>query len=170
MNVLGKRSIAERDTCHADLQKVIDLAIKRSDVDFGLHQGARTVSEQQTYFDNGKSGINPKKYSTTEDLCRVAKHIVIPGHPKYGKSRAIDLHCSEKYNGKSYTWDGNHLSYIAGVFTSCAKELYEKGEISHIVRWGGDWDSDGIIGYDHKLKDFPHLELIKPKTGSQGNP
>lgn len=160
----GRRSLAVIETLHPDLQKICHLAIKRSYSDISLHEGARLVSEQQEYFDNGKSKINPKDYPSIESLAEKAKHIVIPNHPDFDKSRALDFHVAEKYKGKSLAWNDTHLAYIAGVFISCAQELYEKGEITHILRWGGDWDSDGIIGLDHTLRDFPHLELIKPKN------
>jgi len=160
MNVFGSGSKAQIKTMHGDLQKIFNLAIKRSNVDFGVHQGGRTVEQQQEYFDNKKSKLNPRRFSTVEELAKVAKHIVISGHPEFGKSRAGDIHISEKYKTKSLTWDEVHLAYVAGVIDSCAKELHEKCQISHIIRWGADWDRDGIIALDHKLKDFPHHELI----------
>ncbi|MDX5586542.1 MAG: hypothetical protein QNK20_16770 [Aureibaculum sp.] len=149
-------------TLHPDLQKIMILSLQRSCVDFGLHEGARTVPVQQAYYMQGKSSINPANYEDYRDLAKVAKHIVLPDVVEFSKSRAVDLHSSESYNGKSLAWDTNHLSYIAGIIQACAKELYNKGEIRHIIRWGGDWDSDGVIGFDHKLKDFPHHELILP--------
>ena len=161
MNVYGKRSIEVKEQAHIDLQKVLDLMIVRSNVDVGLHQSSRTVDEQREYFNEGKSRINPDAYSSLEELCEKAKHITIPNHPKYGKARAVDLHIAEKYKGKSLTWDMIHLSYVAGVMISCAKELYEKGEITHLVRWGGDWNSNGVLLLDQKLKDGPHFELIE---------
>lgn len=162
MNRFGSRSLNVLKGLHPDLRKVMELAIQRSNVDFGLHEGARTVETQQEYFDNGKSKVNPKAYSSVEELAEKGKHIVIAGHPQYEYSRAVDLHSAESHNGKSLAWDTVHLSFIAGVITSCAKELYEKGEITHIVRWGLDWDRDGVIGLDQALDDGPHFELIKP--------
>ena len=162
MNKFGSRSLAQLTTCHEDLVKIHHLAIVRSNVDYGIHQGGRTVLEQQSYFDDGKSKINPKNYPTTESLAAKAKHIIIPGHNEFGRSRASDMHIAEKYKGTSLTWDQSHLSYVAGVLISCAQELYNNGEICNLLRWGADWDSDGIIGLDHSLRDFPHVELINP--------
>ena len=160
MSIFGTRSTEVVNTLHPDLKKVMELAIKRTVVDFGLHEGARTVETQQKYYDDGKSRVNPSSYPNKEELAKKGKHITIPGHSVYGLSRAVDLHATEKHNGKSLAWDDVHLAMIAGVVISCAKELLEKGEITHTVRWGGDWDSDGVIALDHKLKDLPHFELM----------
>ena len=160
MYKFGSRSILCLSSVHLDLQKIAVLAISRTNVDFGIHQGERTIDQQQQYFNNGKSKINPQSYPSPEALAEKAKHITIKDHPKYKLSRAIDIHVSEKYNGKSLAWDEVHLSYIAGVLISCAKELLNKGEITHSLRWGGDWDSDGVIGLDHSLRDLPHFELV----------
>ena len=162
MNNFGGRSKAVLSTLHKDLQKILLLALSRSNVDFGLHEGARTIETQQQYYNEGKSRINPSEYPSPEALAEKAKHIVVNGSGMYELSRAVDLHAAEKYEGKSLAWDDTHLSYIAGVIVSCGKELYTKGEISHLVRWGGDWDNDGVIALDHRLKDLPHFELVKP--------
>lgn len=158
----GDRSINNLATCHEDLQAVMHLAIKRTAVDFGIHDGGRTMAKQQEYFNQGASRINPQAYESKEALAKRAKHIIIEGHPLYGKSRAADIHVSRKFNGKSLAWDDVHLAYIAGVITSCAQELKAAGEINHIVKWGGDWDTDGIIALDQSLKDLPHFQLHKP--------
>ncbi len=159
-NIYGTRSKAVKRTLHRDLEKICDLAIVRSPVDFGLHAGGRTVAKQQEYYDKGKSKINPRRYASVKQLLKVAKHVI---DGKYRlKSEAVDFHISEKLQGKSLTWDIAHLSLVVGVFFSCAQELYEKGEISHLIRWGGDWDGDGVILYDQSFDDGPHIELIKP--------
>ena len=158
----GSKSNEQLLTCHKDLQKVFNLVIKRTAVDFGIHEGGRTVAKQQEYFDDGKSRVNPSSYPSEEALAKKGNHIVIEGHEIYGKSRALDLHVTERFNGKSLAWDDVHLAMVAGVVISCAQELYEKGEIEHLIRWGGNWDSDGIIALDQRLKDMPHFELIKP--------
>ena len=49
-------------------------------------------------------------------------------------------------------------AYLMGV----ASVLYEKGLISHLLRWGGNWDNDGVILLDQNFDDLPHTELYKP--------
>lgn len=156
----GSRSRKELDTCHPDLIKIAELAIKRTPIDFGIHQGGRTVEQQRKYFREGKSSINPDAYSSVESLAQRAKHVTIPGNDKYGVSRAFDFHIASKYEAKSLTWDDLHMGIVIGVIWSCADELYDYGEISHRIRSGGDWDRDGVFVYDHKLKDLPHIEII----------
>jgi peptidoglycan L-alanyl-D-glutamate endopeptidase CwlK len=161
-NVFGTKSQKVKNELHADLAWVLDIAIRRSKVDFGLYYGSRTIADQMQYFQEGKSKINPGRYKNLEDLCEVAKHITIKNHPLYSKSRAVDLLVAEKYKGKKLTWDSIHLSYIAGVIQSVAQELYEMGEIKHVVRWGGDWNQNGVIALDQSLDDLVHFELVKP--------
>ena len=60
---LGKRSKDNYNTLHPDLQKIIDMALKVSQVDFTIIEGERTVERQQKLFNEGKSkidGINKK--------------------------------------------------------------------------------------------------------------
>ena len=40
------------------------------------------------------------------------------------------------------------------------KILKEEGIISHDIRWGFNWDRDGIIISDQNFQDGPHFELI----------
>ena len=59
-------------------------------------------------------------------------------------------------------WDKSHLSYVAGMLQSCAFELYDKKEINHLLRWGANWDKDGVLFFDQDFDDAPHVELYKP--------
>lgn len=161
MNVFGKRSEENLSEVKEDLELILRLGLKRSKVDFGIYEGSRSVETQRTHFKNGASSIDPDSYPSLEALCSKAKHIVIEGHEYYDKSRAVDILVAEKYNGKNLTFDYIHLSYIAGVLMSVSEELYEQGLVVHKIRWGGDWDGDGIIALDHKLKDLVHIELVK---------
>lgn len=155
----GRRSLEVRETLHPDLKKIMDLVIQRTPTDIGLHEGGRSVTTQQAYYEKGVSKINPASYSDIRDLLEVAKHITLEGVEGFELSRAVDFHISEKHVGKDLTWDDLHFGVVIGVAMSCAKELLEKGEISHKLRTGGDWDGDGVFVYDQRLKDLPHLEL-----------
>jgi len=160
MYTFGQTSLKNLATCHLDLQKIAKLAIRRSPVDFGIHAGARTIAAQQKFFDQKASQINPRDYKSPEDLAAKAKHITIPIHPEYKRSRAFDFHISKTYGTKNLMWDDIHLSIVIGVIYSCALELYERDQISSRIRSGGDWDKDGIFVYDHTLKDLPHIEIF----------
>ena len=149
MYSFGKTSKRRLETCDSRIRDTMYLAIKRSPIDFGIAQGARTVEQQQEYFDNDKSKINPSAYANLEDLLKVAKHIV-DGEIRL-KAEAVDVYAF--VNGKA-SWDSSSLILIAGVILSCANELGYK------LRWGGNWDGDGEIITDQKFQDFPHFELL----------
>lgn len=150
MSTFGQKSSANLSTCHRDLQKILRVAILKCPVDFGIHEGQRSVEKQLEYFLAGKSRIDPR---IPEQKAK-GKHLCEP-------SEAVDIHVAERHNGKSLAWDDVHLGFLGGYLISTSHSLYEKGEVEHVLRWGGDWDNDGVIALDHRLKDLPHFELIK---------
>ncbi len=150
MNVFGKRSKEQYDTCHKDLQLILNIAIKVSSVDFGLSEGHRTFNKQLEYFFNGASKIDPRN----PELAKKGMHL-------YNPSLAVDFYVYVA--GKNYTYDKDHLIYIATVIQTVANILYNEGKISHLIRWGGNWDKDGIIIKDQSFQDLCHVELYTPK-------
>jgi len=57
-------------------------------------------------------------------------------------------------------WDDHdRMRYFAGWVMMCAKFLREKGDISHGLRWGGDWDQDTEVK-DNRFQDLVHFELV----------
>lgn len=146
MYKFSKTSLSRLETCEEDLQRVARLAISRSDIDFGIAQGSRAVAQQKQYYLEGKSKVNPDAYSD-EVLPLKGKHIVNELYPKSG---AFDIYAY--YNGKAQ-YDTPSLCYIGGVIMSCAKELGVE------IRWGANWDMDGIIITDQSFQDLPHFEL-----------
>ena len=156
MHKLGKSSGRKLSTCHPDLQLIVIESIKVSTIDFGVAQGERTVEQQQQYFNDGKSKINPKAYDSLKELLSKAKHIV-DGEIRI-LSDAVDLYA---YVNNSANWEVKNLCFIGGVITSTAKRLLSEGRISHELRWGGNWDMDGEIITDQNFQDLPHFELIK---------
>jgi len=141
---LGKRSKDNYNTLHPDLQKIIDMALKVSQVDFTIIEGERTVERQQKLFNEGKSkidGINKK------------------GKHNYSPSLAFDFIAAVP-NRKDLAFDKNHLMYLVGVFTACGKHLLNECEITHRTRSGANWDMDGTLVYDQRFLDMPHIEII----------
>jgi len=147
MHKFGKNSLNKLSTCHVDLQKILSLAISRSLLDFGISEGHRSLERQKMLFDEGKS--------TIDGISRFGKH-------NYTPSMAADLYIYHPDNEirKKIIYDKIHLAYIMGIIASCASELLEKGKIFHRIRWGGNWDSDGLLVIDQKFQDLPHIELI----------
>jgi len=142
----GKRSEEKLETCHPDLQKIMRLAISRSFIDFGISEGQRSVERQQELYNKGLSKI--------DGVSKKGKH-------NYNPSHAVDIYCyhPDSNTRRKIAYDLTHLSYVAGVIQSCAVELKEKGEITSEIRSGINWDSDGILVYDHSFLDGPHHEI-----------
>lgn len=143
----GNKSTERLKTCHVDLQQIMQLAISRSSIDFAITEGHRSIERQQELYKQGKSRI--------DGVHQKGKHNYFP-------SMAVDLaiYHPDLSTRKKILYDTNSLSYVAGIIESCAKELYEKGTIKHLIRWGGNWDKDGVIVHDQKFDDLPHFELV----------
>lgn len=142
----GRRSKQQLDTCHEDLQKIHQLAITRTRIDYGIAEGHRSVERQQQLFAEGKSKI--------DGVDRLSKHNQTP-------SLATDIYIYHPDPGlrSKLAYDKGSLCYVAGIIISCSEELIEKGEVSHRIRWGGNWDKDGVIIQDQSFNDLPHFEL-----------
>jgi peptidoglycan L-alanyl-D-glutamate endopeptidase CwlK len=144
----GKRSLEKLRTCHKDLQLILSLAISRSKIDFGITEGHRSLDRQYELFLQGKSKIDGKSKKGKHNFKPALAADYYIYHPVLETRRKL-------------AYDKVHLSYIAGVIDACAEELYEKGEVTHKIRWGANWDSDGVIDYDQSFDDYPHVELLK---------
>jgi len=150
MAKFGKHSKKRIKECHPYLKSILELAIKRSRVDFGVSEGHRSLERQQELYARGLTKIN----GTTKK----GKHNKFP-------SEAADIyayHRLSKYR-KIMAYDKTHLAYIAGVIDCCAKELKNIGEINCDIRWGGDWNKNGVIDIDQSFDDFPHFEIVNIK-------
>jgi len=139
----GSRSETNLRTAHADLQLIMSTAIQSSMVDFGVSEGHRTLERQKKLFDEGKSRI--------DGISKKGKH-------NHNPSLAVDIYAYvEGY--KQLAFDKVHLAYLGGHIMLVAKLLYETGRVDHKLRWGGNWDGDGVLLRDQKLWDMPHFEL-----------
>ncbi len=126
------------NTCHPDLQKIARKAISLGLVDFGIAEGERSLDRQKQLIKEGKSKtLN-------------SKHVKSP-------SMAFDIYGWIK--GKGVTYDPSHIIFVAGIIMAISKELYDTGEITHKVRWGGNWDRDDEVVTDQNFDDLVHFEL-----------
>lgn len=132
----SKTSQDRLDTCHFSLRLLMNLALSRSPVDFGIAEGHRSLEMQKQLFDEGKSKIDGIK--------KKGKHNLNP-------SQAVDIYA---WVSRKASWDPKTLCIIAGVIYCCAKELGIR------IRWGGNWDMDGEIITDQGFVDLPHIELL----------
>lgn len=141
--IFGKRSKEKLATCHPDLQLIANESLKVSRMDFGISEGYRTIEKQQEYFITGRSKVDGIK---------------IKGKHNYCPSLAFDIYAYVP--GKpNLAYNIANLAYLGGIITSTSQRLLNEGEITHIIRWGFNWDMDGEIGTDQIFQDMPHFEL-----------
>jgi len=142
MYKFSNTSLERLNSCDINIQRVMDLAISRSDIDFGIAQGYRSVKEQQDLYAQGRT--------VPGDIVTYVDGVNKKSNHNYYPSKAVDIYAW--VDGRAI-WDSRELCYLAGVIISCAKELGVN------LRWGANWDSDGIIITDHDFVDLPHFEL-----------
>jgi len=124
-------------TCHRDLQTVFNEVIKYYDVTIAC--GHRGEAAQQEAYDDGFSTVQFPN----------SKHNSIP-------SMATDaIPYPQKWS------DMDALQVLGGFVMGVASQLYEQGKITHLIRWGHDWDGDHDY-HDQTFIDAPHFELFKP--------
>ena len=124
--------------CQRDLQVVFQAVLRH--FDHSIICGHRGEQEQDTAFESGFSKV---KYPNS-------KHNSYP-------SVAID---AVPY---PIDWkDTKRMTYFAGFVMATAKQLKDKGLITHDMRWGGDWDRDTEVK-DNVFQDYPHFELVNNK-------
>lgn len=134
MATYGKASKDRLSTAHQDLQTIFHYVVKH--FDNTIVCGERTEEAQNKAFNDGFSQV---KFPNS-------KHNSNP-------SMAVD---SVPY---PIEWNNvNRMRVYAGFVLGIARMLKDYGDITHELRWGGDWDSDTILK-DQRFNDFPHFEL-----------
>lgn len=130
MPAFGKVSQSRLDTCHDQLQFVMNKAILR--VDFSILCGFRGEEEQMAAY-----RAVPKKSNA---LWLESPH-------NYKPSFGVDI---APY---PIDWqDHKRFAHLAGIVVGI-------GLANGIpLTWGGDWDRDGVLS-DQKFNDLPHIEI-----------
>jgi peptidoglycan L-alanyl-D-glutamate endopeptidase CwlK len=136
---LSKRSMDRLSGVHPDLVAVVHRAISRTDVDFVVHEGIRTIEKQRQYVKSGASQTMDSRHLT--------------GH-------AVDL-CAWIGGSVRYDWP-LYLKIAEAVRTASV-------ELGTPIRWGGTWGLLSAIEgpitaalLHKKFPDGPHFEL--PRT------
>lgn len=146
MPSFGKKSRERLDTCHPDLVKIAEFVVEIFDI--SILEGARSDERQFKLFQAGRSkldGITEKSnHQVTEDE-PLSKAIDAAPYP-------IDFGDLAKARARFYM--------MSGYFFMAAEVLYAAGEITHKLRWGGDWDGDKNFN-DQSFDDLPHMELVR---------
>lgn len=150
MYSFGKKSRERLNTCHPDIIAICEEVIKY--YDFSVIEGIRTLEKQQEYFN-----ANPPK-TTLDGINKKSKH----QDDGSGVSRAIDV-MPYKKGTNAFSGDPKDTArfyFLAGYMLCTSHRLYMEGKIEHVLRWGGDWDSDHVYT-DQNFDDLPHFELVK---------
>ena len=142
MPSFSSSSLEKLDTCDIDLQKLFNEVVKYFDCI--ILEGTRTTERQKWLFDTGKSKI--------DGVHSKSKH-------NYTPSKAVDV--APYFDTVPHIrWnDSKSFYFFAGKVIGISKVLFDDGIISHKIRWGGDWDSDGDLS-DQSFNDLVHFELL----------
>jgi peptidoglycan L-alanyl-D-glutamate endopeptidase CwlK len=126
-------------TCHPDLQKLLIEAIKHYDIT--IIEGIRTKERQEELVRTGMSKTMNSMHLDQGD----------------GYSHAVDCALWP------IDWqDRDRFVFLQGFLKGLAIMMKEKGEITHDLRLGIDWDDDGNIK-EHSFFDGPHIEIRMKK-------
>ncbi len=137
----GEQSLAKLHTVDPLLVNVARHAITATPYDFTIIWGYRDKPQQNALFN---SGASHKPFPQS-------KH----NRQGNGQPSAMALDFAPWVDNRIY-WEDTHIfAVIAGVFLACG--LTRPRPI--ILRWGGDWDSDGKTT-DQTLMDWGHIELL----------
>lgn len=133
-------SRARLATCHPDLQVIFNEVIRWADCT--IICGHRGQQDQARAFD---ADLTQLKWPDS-------KHNSQP-------SMAADV-APYQAQISNIDWADRPAFYVfKGKVEIIAMQLLGAGKITHLVRWGGDWDTDGRTT-DQKFNDLPHFELI----------
>lgn len=132
----GKTSTQRLATCEPDLQHIFNFVIDH--IDCSILCGHRDEADQTKAFIEKKSKV---QYPNSKHNSYPSKAVDVAPYP-------IDWHDMERFS--------DFANFVRGV----AAVMYARGEISHRLRWGGDWDGD-FDTKDNRFNDLPHFELIK---------
>ncbi len=119
-------------------------ALDICDVDFAVVEGVRSIDRHRKLYAQGRTEPGPIVTWTQ--------------HSKHCDGLAVDLVPINPETGKA-DW-----GYSAG-FSAIAKSMLIAGdECDVVIRWGRDWDRDGIIGEKGET-DSPHFERVRNHNG-----
>jgi len=140
----AKSTVKRLEEAHEDIKLICYKVNEVSEIPFDVSCCYRSLSDQHKEFLRGNS--------TVDGINNRGKHNCRP-------SEAVDIYCYTEKWKTSYSV--HQMAYLAGVFRAVSQQLHEIGKTNHLIRWGGNWDSDGVIITDQEFDDLPHFELVK---------
>jgi peptidoglycan L-alanyl-D-glutamate endopeptidase CwlK len=136
MPSFSPKSIQALQTCHKDLQKLFLEVVKT--VDCTVIQGFRNKEDQHAAFLKGTSKLDWPKSGHNSLPSNAVDCIIYP----------IDWN------------DFKRIYFFAGFVFCTANNLFLQGQMTHQIRWGGNWAKDFDFK-NNKFNDLSHWELIK---------
>jgi len=135
-------------------QTFLHWALYRSPVDFSVIEGYRDKELQDFYYRTGASQL---RYPNSEHNITNAE-----GEPASLAFHLLPAPSKLPIQGYDIWKDRERLTYLAGIIVGLGAAYAETVTGVHGIRFGGDWDSDGILNrWDkHKLDDLTHYELV----------
>lgn len=143
MPTLSQLSRQRLNTCHADLQTVMNEVIKT--YDFTVIYGYRSPEEQHNLYTQGRKLVGTKWVKVGSTVTDKDGYIKKSNH-NYSPSRAVDV-APFPINWKNIA----EFKKLAKIVLATADTLYKEGKITHKIKWGGNWLS---------FKDYPHFEIV----------
>jgi peptidoglycan L-alanyl-D-glutamate endopeptidase CwlK len=120
-------------------------------VSFWVAEGLRTEERQRQLLEQGKTKTMKSKHLTGDafDFIPYVNGILLIDD---NMARIRDMFPLAKFfSYKAFVY--STYSYVASAILIIGKT---KGVA---LRWGGDWDMNGVIGIDQTFQDFGHIEL-----------
>ena len=136
MPKFGKQSLDRLKTCHSDIQKVMNEAIKHTD--FSVLFGFRSKEEQFELYKKGRKLVDGKWIKVGATVTNLDGINNMSEH-NYSPSRAIDI--------APYPIDWNDIER----FKQMAKVVLDSAKTVGVeLEWGGSWKS---------FPDLPHFQV-----------
>ena len=143
MPKFGRKSRSHLETCHSDLQTLFNAIVV--EIDCSVTCGYRNKEDQDKAVATGNSkAVYPE-----------GKHNTNPSTAKDVYPYPIDFD------------DLFRFYWFAGWVLAKAEILRNGGEITHKIKWGGNWRGldNGKIDFSYNMRkdvlnDLPHFELV----------
>lgn len=146
MPKFGRRSFEVRNALHPDLMLIFDTVIQHFDC--SLIEGYRPKERQDMLFEQGFSDV---KWPNGKH--NVSPSLAVDAMPWHQERPHIDWAHSKS------------ITHLAGFVRGVAVVLFSQRRITHLIRWGGDWDRDFDVRERQAFNDSPHYELYLPERG-----
>lgn len=125
-------------------------------IDFSIIYGKRSQALQKSLFEKGRIYRDNKwSIKNLNDVVTYCDGKIDISEHNYTPSRAIDI---IPYPTRWVVKE--NFYFLAGYVLNINKELYDSHKVKHLLRWGGDWDSD-MDFKDQSFIDLVHYEIIQ---------